>query len=162
MKSLILKRPLRPILIIIALVAGFVSSGSAANPIPPLTVYVPATVEWAFSGLQVQAGQVLQMNARGYACTSVEYGLASTSDPGGQIESLGCGLYEDAPPPCALDYAPYGMLVGKVIGITGEEAFAIGNAETITAPASGWLYLSVNDNLGTYGDNLGYYLVTIR
>jgi hypothetical protein len=162
MKTLSLKRLQSLALILVTMVAGLITSGSVNQQIPPVTVYVPATAEWTFTGLNVQAGQVLLLNARGYACTSSEYGIGSTSDPGGQIEGLGCGLYEDAPPPCALDYAPYGMLVGKIISTKGEVAFAIGNADSVKMPASGRLFLSINDNLGTYGDNLGYYLVTIR
>ncbi len=149
-------------LVVITLALGLVAPGKASTQLPPLTVYVPATVEWTYTGLSVQVGQELHINSVGYASTSVEYFPGSLSDPGGQVESLGCGLYEDAPPPCALDYAPYGMLIGKVVGSKGAVIFAIGNTETVTAPASGKLYLIINDNLGYYDDNQGHYLVTFK
>lgn len=149
-------------LIFVLLTFGFVTRGHAGTQLPPLTVYVPATVEWTFTGLKVQTGQELWVNSVGYACTAAEYGIGSTSDPGGQTEGLGCGLYEGAPPPCALNFAPYGMLIGKIVTSKGNVVFAIGNADKIVAPASGKLYLSINDNLGFYDDNLGRYLVTFK
>jgi hypothetical protein len=58
---------------------------------------------------------------------------------------------------CAVDGAPFGQLVGHV----GTQAFAIGDAETFTAPATGTLELAVNDFLGYYDDNSGGFTVTL-
>jgi len=150
------------IMIVLILATGLVTSAGAPAPLPPLTVYVDATVVWTFSGLQVQAGETVKINSHGFVCTASEYWPGSTSDPGGQIEGLGCGQHEDAPEPCALDDAPYGMLLGKIVSPKGQKVFAIGNAETFIAPMSGWVYLSINDNLIYYDDNLGHYLVTFK
>lgn len=149
-------------LALILIAVGLATSGSDGTGLPALTVYVDATTEWNFTGLTVKTGQKISVNTVGYACTSVEYGFGSTSDPGGQTDRLGCGLFEGAPPPCALNYAPYGMLIGKVVNSKGSQTFAIGNANKITIPVDGHLYLSVNDNLGFYDDNAGHYLVTLK
>ena len=39
------------------------------------------------------------------------------------------------------------------------EPFLIGVASSFSPPASGWLYLTVNDNLGFYLDNLAGFTV---
>ncbi len=69
-------------------------------------------------------------------------------------------FYDGAPPPCALDDAPYGALVGKV-GVDGQ-AFLIGDAQHFQAPAAGDLFLAVNDNLMYYEDNRGGFTIILR
>jgi hypothetical protein len=55
---------------------------------------------------------------------------------------------------------PYGALVGK-IGASGTP-FLIGSSTTINPTVDDTLYLAVNDNLPFYGDNHGWYIVTVR
>ncbi len=121
-------------------------------------IRVPANVEWVSTGLYVESGQTFQLSVLGKAITGpLSVYPGAISDPAGQTWNLGCGEYEGAPPPCAMDYAPYGALVGRV-GPSGVP-FLIGNASSFTTPASGYLYLAVNDNLGTYYDNMSGFTV---
>jgi len=125
-------------------------------------VRVPANVEWVSTGIYVEEGQTIFLVTHGTAITGPinQWGIGSKSGPDGQVWNLGCGQYEGAPPPCALDDAPYGALVGRV-GPYGEP-FLIGGSTSFTAPASGNLYLVVNDNLGFYYDNLSGFTVLIN
>ena len=121
---------------------------------------LPAKAGWMDSGIDVTAGTELTITAYGEAATAdLNWYPNSFSGPDGQ-DGLGCGDYEVAPPPCALDYGPYGALVGK-IGNDGEPFF-IGANFTFTPTVSGELYLAVNDNLGFYEDNSGAYGIFIK
>jgi hypothetical protein len=129
--------------------------GAAATPIR-----VPADAEWVNTGIGLESGQTVYLTAEGLTITApIKWYFASRSGPAGQDWGLGCGQYEGATQPCALDDAPYGALVGKV-GPDGQP-FLIGGASSFTAPSSGDLYLSVNDNLGFYNDNLGGFTVIL-
>ena len=119
------------------------------------TVKVPATTPWFNTRLQVTAGQVITIQASGKAST-LKTSKTSQSGPGGQ--KFICPAYPDGPPPCALNNAKYGALVGK---IGNNAAFLIGKKLTFTARSSGRLYLSVNDNLRWYADNSGGYKVVV-
>ena len=126
-----------------------------------MSLRVPSDVEWVSTGLFVEEGQTAHLTTEGVAITAP---LASypgaRSGPEGQVWNLGCGQYEGAPPPCALDDAPYGSLVAR-IGQYGQP-FLIGGAAEVTWPASGSLYLAVNDNLGFYSDNLAGFTVLVN
>ena len=121
-------------------------------------VRVPANMVWVDTGIIVEQGQAVHLATKGVAITAF---LASfpgaRSGPEGQMDNLGCGEYEGAPPPCALDGALYGALVGRV-GPSGSP-FLIGGASSFTPPASGNLHLTVNDNLESYWDNLAGFTV---
>ena len=147
---------------LIALILVAALLGTSSFPVSAATepVRVPADVEWVSTGISVEKGQIIYLVANGLAITATpNIYKGSKSGPEGQIQpwALGCGEYEGAPPPCALDHAPYGALVGRV-GPSGEP-FLIGGAPMFEAPASGFLYLVVNDNLGFYSDNLGGFTV---
>jgi hypothetical protein len=120
---------------------------------------LPANAAWVNSGFSVQAGQQVTITAYGEAITAPinVFGHGSVSDPDGQVWNLGCGQYDGAPPPCAMNDAPYGALVGK-IGPSGEP-FLIGDSSSFTSSTSGDLYLAVNDNLVFYSDNYGNFMV---
>lgn len=110
------------------------------------------------TGITVADDQEVYLKTLGVAITAPLAGYAGAiSGPGGQKWNLGCGEYPGAPPPCALDGAFYGALVGRV-GLSGE-SFLIGGALSFIPPASGTLYLTVNDNLGSYWDNLAGFTV---
>jgi hypothetical protein len=143
-----------------ALVCASLLSGSFgaayAQGLAPFRI--PADVEWVSTGISVEEGQTVYLRTRGVAITApLATYPAALSGPDGQVWNLGCGQYEGAPPPCALDDAPYGALVGRV-GPSGDP-FLIGGASWFTAPTSGHLYLTVNDNLGFYSDNLAGFTV---
>lgn len=114
-------------------------------------VRVPADIEWVSTGIFLEEGQTVHLKSTGKAITGpINVYRGKPSGPEGS-PGLGCGQYEGAPPPCALDDAPYAALIGR-IGPSGDP-FLIGGASSFTSPASGNLYLVVNDNLGTYSDN---------
>ena len=162
MKSWMLR--MIPIVCLALIVAGFgfVLPGNADTGLPALTVTVPGQPIWNYTGLTVTAGQVLELRSVGYVCTYEVGGVFSTSGPEGQVDGLGCGDYEGVPPPCGLDHAPYGMLLGKIAGANKSVVFGIGDADTLKAPISGKLYLGVNDNLDGYYDNYGFFRVTFK
>lgn len=111
---------------------------------------------WVDSGFSVETGQELTVTAYGQVVTARinVFDSGSVSGPDGQVSI--CPNYDGAPP-CAMDFAPYGALVGK-IGADGTP-FLIGSNYTYTADSSGDLYLAVNDLLIYYGDNYGNYMV---
>jgi hypothetical protein len=116
---------------------------------------LPADAGWVDSGYNMYAGAPVRITAYGEAITApLRNHWDSRSGPDGQ-DSI-CPNYEGAPP-CALDGAPYGALVGK-IGLDGSP-FLIASNLTFTPEFSGDLYLAVNDNLPYYDDNLGNYMV---
>jgi len=142
-------------LVMVATLLGVSASSVYAATEP---VRVPAGVEWVSTGMFIEEGQTIYLFTQGLAITATpNIYKGSKSGPEGQVWGLGCGQYDGAPPPCALDDAPYGALVGKV-GPFGQP-FLIGRASSFIAPASGNLYLVVNDNLGFYSDNLGGFTV---
>ncbi|HEX6033801.1 MAG TPA: hypothetical protein VFY83_05170 [Anaerolineales bacterium] len=124
-------------------------------------IRIPANVEWVSTGIWVEEGQTISLSTRGKAITGpLNIYPGAKSGPDGQIWNLGCGQYEVAPPPCALDDAPYGALVGRVG--PSSDPFLIGGSSSFISPASGYLYLAVNDNLGFYSDNLSGFTVLFR
>jgi hypothetical protein len=142
--------------VLLILLAGQVyPAGAAVTPIR-----VPADVEWVSTGISLESGQTVYLSAEGLTITApIKWYFGSHSGPAGQEWGLGCGQYEGATQPCALDDAPYGALVGRVS--PDGEPFLIGGASKFTAPSSGPLYLAVNDNLGFYNDNLGGFTVIL-
>jgi glucose dehydrogenase len=115
-----------------------------------------ANAGWVDSSFVLQASQQITITAHGQAITAPinVFGSGSVSGPNGQWNI--CPNYDSAPP-CAMDNAPYGALVGK-IGANGTP-FLIGSNDTFTAGSSGELYLAVNDLLLYYADNYGNYMV---
>jgi hypothetical protein len=146
---------------IVLMISMLLGSGSQYAAAATKSVRVRANVEWVRTGIFVKEGQTIRLVTRGKAVTGpLNIYPGAISGPEGQLDALGCGQYEEAPPPCALDGAPYGALIGRV-GPFGEP-FLIGGASSFIAPATGKLYLVVNDNLGTYSDNRRGYTVLIR
>jgi hypothetical protein len=147
--------PLFALLSALVLLAFLLASVSPALAKSSITVQVPATTKWFNSRIQVKAGNQITIVASGNAST-LKTSKTSQSGPAGQ--KVLCGSVKTAPPPCALNYAKYGALVGKIGYGT---PFLIGKKLTFTASTSGTLYLSVNDNLKYYADNKGGYKVTV-
>ena len=144
------------IFVLAFLVSGFFVKPAEARATP---VRVPADVEWVDSGIDVLVGEILTLKAKGIAITGPlsEYPDAK-SGPGGQITT--CYDYALPGKVCMLDGAPFGALIGK-IGLGGSP-FLIGGAADFTAGANGWLYLAVNDYIGTYGDNHAGFTVIFK
>jgi len=120
-----------------------------------VVVVVMADVEWNESGVYVDAGVNYPILTYGAAWTASpsEY-PDSLSGPGGQTWYNDCSLVETGLI-CNLDGAPYGALIGKV----GEQAFLIGDNGSFTAPATGLLWMGVNDHLGYHDDNRDGFIV---
>lgn len=147
------------LLVVMALLLVSAAPVSAA-PKKLKPVRIKANAGWVETKVWLEVGQKLTIRATGRAITAPlrDY-PKSKSGPEGQTWGLTCGEYTVAPPPCAMNYAPYGALVGKI----GNGApFLIGASEVIIASRSGYLWLAVNDNLAYYKDNKGGYAVRFK
>jgi hypothetical protein len=110
-------------------------------------IRVPATSDWVATGLTVRHNQRLQFNSTG----EVRY-TPDASDVAGPGGSKKGAYVQSAPIPTAL--------AGALIGRIGNSApFGIGNQTSIVAPASGMLYLRVNDD--NLSDNSGEFGVDV-
>jgi hypothetical protein len=123
-------------------------------------VRVKANAAWVDSKALVTAGEKVNLKTKGVAITApLRQNPNSRSGPAGQSWNMRCGEYVDAPPPCALNNAPYGALVGKIGDGT---PFLIGASKSFIAAGSGTLWFAVNDNLNFYDDNKGGFIVIFK
>ncbi len=109
---------------------------------------VPGNVPWTDSGLNVTRGDTLQFNPQG----DVQFirGANNTATASGRSD-----VRSDQYP---VRWLGVGALVGKV-GVNGTP-FGIGATNgVITMPASGRLFLGINDD--NFNDNAGAYRVTV-
>ncbi len=112
------------------------------------TVVVPATERWVDTGIFVQRGNTVTLDSTGRVVLSTD--PSDTASPQGSDKGRKAN---DAP----LRDQPAGGLIGRI----GEsEPIYIGNSRSIQAPASGRLYLSVNDD--HLPDNRGEFRVNVR
>jgi hypothetical protein len=121
------------------------NAGQAANPV---TIQVDARQPWSDSGLTVRQGEQLSFRAAG----QIQYAAnrRDTTGPNGNAASRRAEFPASG--------APVGALIGKID--QGGAPFVIGSqAQPIAMPASGHLYIGVNDS--NFGDNNGAYSVTI-
>ena len=127
-------------------------SSSSSNPsqssTAPGTVRVPATTRWVDSGVTVLQGQTITLESSGEVRLS--------SDPNDVAVPAGAksGRHATGAP---LPNALAGALIGRVG--TGAP-FGIGNQTSVRAPATGRLYLSVNDD--ELNDNSGEFTVKVN
>jgi hypothetical protein len=126
------------------------TSGSAAlSPATGSGISVSPKQAWTPTGLTVRKGEVLTLNTTGEVQLSTD-----SSDVAGSAGSKSGRKATNAPLPGALA----GALIGR-IGPTGQP-FGIGNQTTIVMPASGQLFLGVNDD--GFDDNQGEFRVEIQ
>ena len=125
------------------------TSGSAAN-LQPATgsgLVVSARQAWTPTGISVRRGDTLTFNTTGEIQLSGDVNDVAT--PAGAKSQR---------------YAPNAPLprsfAGALIGRVGNTPFAIGNQTTVTMPATGQLFLGVNDD--GFEDNVGEFRVDIR
>lgn len=140
------------------------TSGGAAQPAPApvtpapptrggrqsantTTITVRGAVDWVDTGLTVKRGQSLQFQASGQVYYARDNGAFSGPEGKGAAAS-------QFPVP----QLPVGALIGKV-GVNGTP-FAIGNTTNgIAMPATGRLFLGVNDD--QFDDNSGSFRVVV-
>lgn len=143
----------------------------AGTSLAATTITVLGRAGWVGTGLQVTAGQTVELRSLGSVHTApipdfhVPGEFKSASGPAGQTDGDLCGdVTAGFPPelleqtgPCAFDDASFGELIGRL----GDTTFAIGDATSFVAPASGELELAANDLVLTYGDNKGAFTVLL-
>jgi len=111
------------------------------------SVTVNAQQRWTDTGITVRQGDIIRFQSSGQIQMS-----DNASDMAGTAGSLSRRMAPDAP--------ISGVFAGALIGKIGAySAFAIGDQGQITAPASGRLYLGVNDDY--LQDNRGEFVVSM-
>jgi hypothetical protein len=127
--------------------SGPASSATAAQPGVPGSVVVPGTQQWVPAGITVRRGERVGINATGE--------ITLSADPNDKAQPSGAFSQRKAPgSPLPGEFA--GALIAR---IGNGEPFAVGNQTSVTMPASGPLYLGINDD--ALGDNSGQFNVVI-
>lgn len=123
------------------------TSGVAATPSVPGAITVQANQAWTSTGMTVRRGQSLTFTSTG--------DIQLSDDPNDLANANGSKSAR-----YAVNAPMKQVLAGALIGRIGNGApFAVGN-QTISMPASGVLFLGVNDD--GHGDNKGNFQVVIR
>jgi hypothetical protein len=123
-------------------------SSGLAMPESASGIRVAANQRWTSTGLRVQEGQILTFTVQGEVQLS-----ADTADRAGAAGATSGRRADRAPLPTAL--------AGALIGRIGNGApFGIGNQTAVPMPASGELFLGVNDD--EIADNSGGFVVDVR
>jgi len=146
----------------VAIAATAMGGGSAsATTTTPITV--PATVAWTNTGISVTSGQLLTITATGSACwggghCTGPYGKAFAKSIGG---STTCGQGQYAAASSANPFVAPGLSCDALIARIGSTGipFYIGAQYTVNAPATGALYLGMNDNF--FADNSGSWSASV-
>lgn len=123
------------------------SSGTSSVAAPSGSIRVPANAGWVNTGIQVRQGQTLLFNTSGEVRLSTDPEDVAT--PAGSKKGR---RVQNGPLP--------GALAGALVGRIGNgPPFGIGDQTSIVAPASGTLFLTVNDDV--MNDNTGEFVVTV-
>ena len=110
-------------------------------------IRVPANAGWVSTGITVARGQTIQISSNGEVRLSTDNDDVATTAGSKKGRMAGNSQLP-------------GALAGALIGRVGNgQPFGIGNQASFSAPASGLLYLAVNDD--QVGDNAGEFGVTI-
>ena len=115
--------------------------GSSGN-----TFTVNGNQDWTSTGITVTKGQMLNFSSSGE--------IQISPDPNDTASVDGAKSARLAPQ-AALPRTPAGALIGRV----GNTPFVIGSRTSIAAPASGLLFLGINDD--GFSDNQGSFQVTV-
>lgn len=124
------------------------TTGSAPSSAGATTITVPANRAWTPTGITVTKGQQLTFTATG------DVQLSADSNDMATASGAKSGRYAGR---AALPKTLAGALIGRIGNST---PFGIGTQNTFPAPASGQLFLGVNDD--SFGDNQGSFEVTIK
>ena len=114
-----------------------------------VTVIVPGDVKWIYTGIDLNAGDIIRFTARG---TIVYDDQGNSCGPDGA--SWTDTLDQEGP----LWKKPHAGLIGRIDGIGAP--FFVGKSYTVKAGSSGRLLLGINDFW--YHGNSGEFTVTIR
>lgn len=129
--------------------AGAATSSALSMPESASGVRVPANRPWTATGVRVNEGQTVNFNVQG------EVQLSTSSDDRATAAGAAGGRR-------AADRAPLpSALAGALVGRIGSGApFGIGNQTIVPMPATGELFLGVNDD--EVGDNSGGFVVDVK
>jgi len=111
------------------------------------TFTVNGNQDWTATGITVTKGQRLPFSASGQVQISPDANDTASVD-GARSGRLA--------PRAAMPRIPAGALIGRI----GNTPFAIGSRTTVTAPATGQLFLGINDD--GFSDNQGSFQVTVN
>jgi hypothetical protein len=126
---------------------GTTSSDTAAQPGVPGAIAVSATQQWVPTGITVRRGETVRFTSTGEVQLS--------ADPNDKAQPSGAFSQRKAVgSPLPNEFA--GALIGR---IGNGQPFAIGNQTSLPMPASGPLYLGINDD--ALGDNSGQFNVVV-
>jgi len=124
------------------------TTGSSQASAGGNTITVSGQQAWTPTGITVRKGQTLTFNTTG------EVQLSADGNDKASAAGSTSGRYAQR---AAMPRALAGALIGK---IGNGQPFGIGNQTSIVAPASGQLFLGVNDD--SFGDNQGSFQVTVK
>jgi Ca2+-binding EF-hand superfamily protein len=123
--------------------AEFVRTGAAATT--GQTIAIGGDRQWVDTGINIQAGQMVTINANGQIRVARDGGVMTAA-------GTASGRTDGATIPSA----PVGALLAR---IGNTPAMLIGEARTFRSARGGRLYLGVNDNY--FDDNTGQFNVTV-
>lgn len=128
---------------------GTAAGSTLAMPESASGVRVPANQPWTATGIRVTEGQTVTFAVQG------EVQLSTAGDDRATAAGAAAGRR-------AADRAPLpSALAGALVGRIGNGApFGIGNQTLVPMPATGELFLGVNDD--EVGDNSGGFVVDVR
>jgi hypothetical protein len=130
-----------------SVLAGAESSDRSPGGAPGGTIRVIGNQQWTPTGFNVRRGETIRLNATGEVNWSGQE--ADRAAPGGAISGRKAGN-----PPVG------GALGGALVGRIGNgQPFIIGNRPAVRMPASGELFLGINDDV--VADNTGDFMVTV-
>jgi len=122
------------------------AAGAGAVGTAGRTIQLDAARGWMNTGFDVRSGETITFDAKG--TVQLSNNPADTAGPGGANRRA-----QSSPIP----NAPAGALIAR---IDNSAPIVIGANQTLTAPRSGRLFLSVNDD--HFADNLGEFIVVIQ
>ena len=155
------------VLVVVVVVAAIALGGGGGDDDPGVEVEVPGAVRWTDTGVDVEVGDSVVLDATGTIrhnkddpSTAVGPDGASDDDVAydSALNEVGQGVYVNPP--------GHGGLVAK-IGQDSEDVIGVGtHLEIDSSPTAGRLYLGINDYAGgdvdaALDNNDGSYQVTI-
>lgn len=132
-----------------AAVAGTTGGGTGTGNLAPATgtgLVVSGRQAWTPTGITVRRGEVLTFNTTGEIQLS-----GDTNDVAGAAGAKSQRYATNSPLPR--------NFAGALIGRVGNTVFPIGSQTSVTMPASGQLFLGINDD--GFEDNIGEFRVEI-